>query len=170
MGSRAEEIRRMSQQSGLNQNGHGVTPVDGSNSDEQSSSASRMRCPICDEDISANAKKCRHCGETLDVSMRIAEEARRASERQGNVYMNASAPQMFASPARGHSRTKSKMVAFLLAWLLGGIGGHKFYLGRVGQGLLYLIFCWTFIPAIIAFIEGIVYITMDDERFWEKYG
>ena len=54
--------------------------------------------------------------------------------------------------------------------LLGGIGGHKFYLNRVGQGLLYLVFCWTFIPAVIAFIEGIVYITMDDERFWQKYG
>lgn len=124
----------------------------------------RINCPVCDEDISAKAKKCRHCGETLDVPMRIAEEARRASERGGNVYMNA------AVSAPAYSRTKSKVAAFLLAWLLGGIGGHKFYLNRVGQGILYLLFCWTFIPSAIAFIEGIVYITMDDERFWQKYG
>jgi len=127
-----------------------------------------VRCPMCDEQISSRAKKCRHCGETLDVALRKAEEAMRASERGGNVYMNA-AVNTAAAPA-GYSRTKSKIVAFVLAWFLGGFEGHKFYLNRVGQGLLYLIFFWTFIPAIIAFFEGIIYLTMDDERFWQKYG
>ncbi|MFX8824810.1 TM2 domain-containing protein, partial [Acinetobacter baumannii] len=56
------------------------------------------------------------------------------------------------------------------ALLLGGFGAHKFYLGRVGQGILYLIFCWTFIPAIIAFIEGILYLCSSDEDFAKKYG
>ncbi|RZH02470.1 hypothetical protein EXE00_19205 [Acinetobacter pittii] len=42
--------------------------------------------------------------------------------------------------------------------------------GRVGQGILYLIFCWTFIPAIIAFIEGILYLCSSDEDFAKKYG
>ena len=48
---------------------------------------------------------------------------------------------------------KSRIAAALLAFFLGGFGVHKFYLGKIGQGFLYLIFCWTFIPAIIAFIE-----------------
>lgn len=65
---------------------------------------------------------------------------------------------------------KSRVVAIVLALLLGGIGGHKFYLGRVGWGFLYLIFCWTFIPAIAAFIEAIIYITMSDANFARKYG
>ena len=118
--------------------------------------AARINCPICDEDISARAKKCRHCGETLDVSMRKAEEAMRSSER--------------TAAYRPQAGSKNKVAAFALAWLLGGLGGHKFYLDRIGQGILYLLFCWTFIPALIAFIEGIIYITMDDERFAEKYG
>ena len=128
----------------------------------------QTNCPFCDELISMRAKKCRHCGETVDVALRKAEEALRASERNGNVYMNAAVSN--GSEARAPSRTKSKVAAFALAWLLGGIGAHKFYLNRVGQGLLYLIFCWTFVPMIIAFVEGIVYLAMDDERFWEKYG
>jgi hypothetical protein len=66
--------------------------------------------------------------------------------------------------------TKSKVVAFVLAWLLGGFGIHKFYLGRIGQGIVYLIFFWTFIPAFIAFIEGIVYILTSDQDFARKYG
>ena len=58
----------------------------------------------------------------------------------------------------------------MFALLLGGFGIHKFYLGRVGQGILYLIFCWTFIPALVGFIEGIIYLTMSDEDFEKKYG
>ena len=65
---------------------------------------------------------------------------------------------------------KSKIAAGIFAILLGGFGIHKFYLGRVGQGILYLIFCWTFIPAFVGFVEGIIYITMSDETFIQKYG
>lgn len=65
---------------------------------------------------------------------------------------------------------KSKVTAILLALLLGGIGGHKFYLDRPGQGILYLVFCWTFIPSVIAVIEAIVYLATSDEAFHVKYG
>jgi TM2 domain-containing membrane protein YozV len=65
---------------------------------------------------------------------------------------------------------KSRLAAALLAFFLGGFGVHKFYLGRVGQGILYLLFFWTFIPAIVAFVEMIIYLTMTDEAFAAKYG
>lgn len=66
--------------------------------------------------------------------------------------------------------SKNRMMAVLFALLLGGIGVHKFYLGRAGWGILYLLFFWTFIPAIIALVEGIIYATMSDEAFAKKYG
>ena len=65
---------------------------------------------------------------------------------------------------------KSRIAAALFAIFLGGFGAHKFYLGQVGMGILYLLFCWTFIPAIIAFIEFILLLTMSDETFNQKYG
>ena len=61
------------------------------------------------------------------------------------------------------------MVAGLLAIFLGGIGIHKFYLGQGGWGVLYLIFFWTFIPAIVAFFEGIFLLVMAEDRFDEKF-
>jgi TM2 domain-containing membrane protein YozV len=65
---------------------------------------------------------------------------------------------------------KSRSVAVLLAMLLGGLGLHKFYLDSPGWGVIYLLFCWTFIPAIIGFFEGITYLSMSDQVFQEKYG
>jgi TM2 domain-containing membrane protein YozV len=64
---------------------------------------------------------------------------------------------------------KSRVVAALLAFFLGGLGVHKFYLGQIGLGLLYLVFCWTFIPALVAFVEFIIFLVMSDEAFNKKY-
>jgi TM2 domain-containing membrane protein YozV len=134
-------------------------------SGETVSPVATVECPFCAEQINARAKKCRHCGETVDVTLRSAEEALRASGRNGGVVVNntISAPGLYR-PA------KSKVAAVLLALLLGGIGAHKFYLNRTGQGILYLLFCWTFIPGIIAFIEAIVYACTSEESFHYKYG
>ena len=63
----------------------------------------------------------------------------------------------------------SKAILLLLTFFLGGIGGHKFYLGKYWQGALYLIFFWTGIPALIALVEFFVYIFTSGERLNEKY-
>jgi len=68
------------------------------------------------------------------------------------------------------STSKNRTTAGILAILLGGVGVHKFYLGKIGMGVLYLLFFWTCIPAIVGLIEGIIYLTMDDSSFSKKYG
>lgn len=47
----------------------------------------------------------------------------------------------------------------LFALFLGGFGVHKFYAGKIGVGIVYLLFCWTLIPAIIAFVGFIIGLT-----------
>lgn len=64
---------------------------------------------------------------------------------------------------------KNKYVAAALAFFLGGLGVHKFYLGKTWQGILYLVFCWTYIPAILGLIESIMYLVMDQRKFNEQY-
>lgn len=63
---------------------------------------------------------------------------------------------------------RDKLAAGLLAILLGGIGVHKFYLGKIGLGILYILFCWTGIPSIIGLVEGILYLCSSDEDFEMK--
>jgi len=49
---------------------------------------------------------------------------------------------------------KNPTTAVLFAVLLGGVGAHKFYMGRAGLGILYILFSWTWIPAIIGLFEA----------------
>lgn len=65
--------------------------------------------------------------------------------------------------------SRSKLAAALLALFLGGFGVHRFYLGNVGLGFLYLLFCWTFIPSLIAFVECIYFLCMNERDFDSKY-
>ncbi|HGG58153.1 MAG TPA: NINE protein [Nannocystis exedens] len=64
---------------------------------------------------------------------------------------------------------KDKNVAAILAFFFGGVGAHKFYLGQIGSGILYLVFCWTFIPSLIAFVEFIILAVMDRDEFNRRY-
>ncbi|NJB86345.1 TM2 domain-containing membrane protein YozV [Lewinella marina] len=64
---------------------------------------------------------------------------------------------------------KSKTTAGIFALVFGGLGVHRFYLGQKGLGILYLLFVWTFIPTIIAMIDGIVFLTQDEDKFNRKY-
>lgn len=62
-------------------------------------------------------------------------------------------------------KLKSKGTAALLAFFLGGFGIHKFYLGSTKAGVLYLLFSWTCIPALIAFFDFFILLFMDDRKF-----
>lgn len=73
---------------------------------------------------------------------------------------------------------KSKIVAALLAFFLGGLGIHKFYLGCNSAGIIMLVvFLFGFIllgiPSliigVIAFIEFIMYLIKSDEDFQRIY-
>jgi TM2 domain-containing membrane protein YozV len=65
--------------------------------------------------------------------------------------------------------SSKKTTAGILALIVGGFGIHHFYLGNTVRGVIYLLFCWTFIPAIVSFIEGIMMLTMSDDAFAAKY-
>ncbi|HIK10194.1 MAG TPA: NINE protein [Oscillatoriaceae cyanobacterium M33_DOE_052] len=64
---------------------------------------------------------------------------------------------------------KYKSTALLLAFLLGGFGGHKFYLGEYLAGILYALFSWTLIPSLLAFFEFLGLLFMPDHVFDAKY-
>lgn len=78
----------------------------------------------------------------------------------GAPYRAARAP---AAPGQTTRRR-----AMLWCALLGGVGAHRFYLGQKGFGLLYLCFCWTFVPLIASWIDLAIMAAQDDEDFAEE--
>jgi hypothetical protein len=72
-------------------------------------------------------------------------------------------------PGAGSGGDDERLITAVLAIVLGGLGAHKFYMGKTGQGIVYLCFSWTLIPALIGLIEGIIYLTKSDEEFHEQY-
>ena len=62
---------------------------------------------------------------------------------------------------------KSKTTAILLALFLGGLGAHHFYLKHWGRGILYLLFCWTYVPSILGLIDAVYYLVAGGKDFEE---
>jgi len=62
---------------------------------------------------------------------------------------------------------KDKNLAAVLAFFGGPMGLHRFYLGQIGLGILY-IFVFP-IAALIGVIDAIVFLSMDQESFDRKY-
>ena len=52
--------------------------------------------------------------------------------------------------------TVSKGTYIALCLFLGGAGLHKFYSGKWIQGLLYLAFCWSGVPVVLALIDLVI--------------
>jgi len=64
-----------------------------------------------------------------------------------------------------------KVLAGVLAILLGGFGVHKFILGYTQEGIIQLVITVVTcgIGSIIGLIEGIIYLTKSDEEFYQTY-
>jgi TM2 domain-containing membrane protein YozV len=138
-------------------------------------------CHGCGQPLLEGAKFCAHCGMTVESTAMVRAAPPASSGPGRDVFcracgrpINALAPICPGCGAPqstpGQAGEKSRIAAALLAIFLGGFGVHKFYLARPFQGILCILFCWTFIPAIIGFIEGIAYLCMSDTGFARKYG
>lgn len=100
-----------------------------------------------------NEKFCFECGGIINFK---AEICPKCGVRQLGYYAAS-------------NQDKSKGIAGVLAILLGSFGVHKFYLGLAGQGIFYLLFCWTWIPMLLGLIEGIMFLATSEEEFDERF-
>ncbi len=99
-----------------------------------------MFCKKCGTDV-GDSKFCPKCGESV-YGDQSADEPCYVDQPQKMV---------------------NKVAYALLAFFLGGLGIHRFYAGKVLSGVIYLLFCWTLIPGIIAFIEFILALIREDD-------
>jgi hypothetical protein len=112
-------------------------------------SEATKRCDFCGEQVLAIAKKCKHCGELLDVVLRMATESNRAGVHQ-TVVVNA---------VGGGAVAESASVAQVQAPLL---DPSKHYFPHLGHFIMTILTVgwWS----IIWFLHYVC----RDKRYWEN--
>lgn len=100
-------------------------------------------------------------GEAKEKASEFADEAKETI----NEFSNN------AKETFGRDTENKKMIAGILAILIGSLGIHKFILGYNKEGIIQIIL--TFVTCgfagIIGLIEGIIYLTKSDEEFYNTY-
>ena len=152
--------------------------------EDQSSIGTCVGCGkfICQECNTEVKRKnyCKACIGEMMVENQSKIERLEESKNNSNpmVFMNAGGGGGASSSAASSSGSierdqpifsKSRITAGVLAILLGSFGAHKFYLGRWGWGIIYLLFSWTYIPTIVGLIEGVIYLFSSNESFASKH-
>lgn len=115
-----------------------------------------------------NTKFCKHCGGKIAekavicplCGCQVEEIGNNQNNQQpiviNNTNNNTSAASATAVAGGYGGRMKNKWVALFLCIFLGVLGGHKFYEGKVGMGILYLftggLFCIGWIIDIIVLL------------------
>mgnify|MGYP003458009378 CR=1 FL=1 len=116
-------------------------------------------CSQCGAPLAPGTTECKFCGEKVAQQQvqqqQVQQPVQQQPQQPQTVYVQQPiVQQVYTTGINPSWPIKSKVAAGILAMFLGGIGVHKFYLGQVGMGILYLCFCWTGIPAFVAFIEN----------------
>lgn len=121
-----------------------------------------MYCRNCKTELDKKASACTACGLRPSDGTKYCQNCGSDTAEKAVLCVSCGVDLM-------RSSEKSKVVAGILALVLGGIGAHKFYLGQPVLGILYLLFTWTFIPMLVGIVEGILYFSMSEHAFEEKF-
>ena len=95
---------------------------------------------------------------TIVIKKETTAQVSNNNDLQGGININVSNNNTVpTSPLYvTSSKAVNKVVYCVFALFLGGIGIHKFYAGKIGTGILFLLFCWTWIPLIISVIDFLI--------------
>lgn len=64
---------------------------------------------------------------------------------------------------------RSQRLAKRLSLWFGSFGVHKFYLGEPVRGSLYLLFCWTLVPTVLAIRDSMALARMAPVQFYRRW-
>ena len=103
-----------------------------------------INCSECGKQISDNAVSCPNCGNP--IGKEPAREVKSFAQRQAEYLRKME----MSRPRQDEKSEKSRVAFILLALLLGWLGVHNFYIGRIGPGV------WQLLLTVLGIITSIV--------------
>lgn len=94
-----------------------------------------MKCPACGAPLREG--RCGYCGYEDSTAAKVQENGNVVFEQAETVQRQSPPVPGSMGVTPGVSR-KSRTAALLLSIFLGGLGAHRFYVGKTGTGILYL--------------------------------
>ena len=110
--------------------------------------AAKIGCPACARTITEGTAVCPHC------SVHIPTYAPALVQDEFTLMASMSDSQRLLFQQQLTTVRKDTTIGAILAFFLGGLGVHHFYMGNILAGVIYVLFCWTFIPALLGLIEA----------------
>ncbi len=128
--------------------------------DKAKEKASQMKEEAKEAFEGAKEKASEMAGEAKEAAKDFSEDAKETMNDMKENWNEAT-----------NNGENKKLVAGILAILIGSLGIHKFVLGYTKEGIIQIIL--TFVTcgfgSIIGLIEGIIYLTKSDEEFYQTY-
>ncbi|MEM8999484.1 MAG: NINE protein [Bacteroidota bacterium] len=124
-------------------------------------------------------------GEAFEKAKETAKETAQDAKEAASDFADEAkkTANEFTEGLKSAGGDNKKILAGILAIILGSLGVHKFILGYNKEGFIllgitlvsYVLMCFVigaflvWIPGLIGLIEGIIYLTKSDEEFYNTY-
>lgn len=128
--------------------------------DKAKEKASKMKDEAKEAFEGAKEKASEMAGEAKEAAKDFSEDAKETMNDMKESWNEAT-----------NNGENKKLIAGILAIIIGSLGIHKFILGYTKEGIIQIVltFVTCGIAGIIGLIEGIIYLTKTDEEFYQTY-
>ena len=122
--------------------------------------ASQMKGEAKEAFEGAKEKASEMAGEAKEAAKDLGKEAKETVNEMKEGWNEAT-----------HGGENKKLIAGILAIVIGSLGIHKFVLGYTKEGIIQIVLTVVTcgLAGIIGLIEGIIYLTKSDEEFYQTY-
>ena len=125
-----------------------------------------MHCRNCGKQIDDKAAVCIHCGVPPRIETKYCPNCGNTTTANQAICMSCGVA------LAGATGQKSKKTATLLGFFLGMVGGHKFYMGSWGWGVVQIVLTisvvLSWVSFVITLVDVIRLIMMSDDEFTMK--